>query len=112
VPRHDIAVDRARHAIEELNRSGTPITFTAVANAAGVSRSWLYTQADLSDAITHLRHTTASIRPTIPATQRATTDSLRARLDAARSEIRHLRAENADLHAQLARTLDDQRLDR
>lgn len=110
--RHDIAIDRARQAIEELDRAGTPITFTAVASAAGVSRSWLYTQADLSDAITRLRHTTASIRPTVPAAQRATTDSLRARLDAARNEIRHLRTENADLHAQLARTLGDRRLGR
>lgn len=110
--RHDIAVDRARQAIEDLDRAGTSITFTAVATTAGVSRSWLYTQADLSDTITRLRHTTASTTTTIPAAQRATTDSLRARLDAARTEIRHLRAENADLHAQLARTLGDRRLGR
>ena len=110
--RHDLAVNRARHAIEELDRVGTPITFTAVANAAGVSRSWLYTQTDLADAITRLRHTTTSNTPTIPAAQRATTDSLRARLDAARTEIRHLRTENADPHAQLARTLGDRRLRR
>ena len=110
--RHDNAVDRARQAIEALDRAGTPITFTAVANAAGVSRSWLYTQPDLNDTITRLRHTTTSIGTTIPAAQRATTDSLRARLDAARNEIRHLRTENADLHEQLARTLGDRRLHR
>jgi hypothetical protein len=110
--RHDTTVDRARQAIEDLDRAGTPVTFTSVASAAGVSRSWLYTQANLRDAITRLRHTTASIKPTIPAAQRATTDSLRARLDAARDEIRHLRTENANMHAQLARTLGDRRLGR
>ena len=112
IERHDTAVARVRNAIEELDRIGTAVTFTAVASAAGVSRSWLYTQADLHDAITHLRHTTTPITPTRPAAQRATTDSLRARLDAARDEIQHLRTENANLHAQLARSLGDQRLRR
>ncbi|MEP7115380.1 MAG: DUF6262 family protein [Ilumatobacteraceae bacterium] len=110
--RHDLAVERATEAIKDLDRAGTPITFTAVASAAGVSRSWLYTETNIRDAITRFRHTTASIRPPILAAQRATTDSLRARLDAARDEIRHLRAENADMHAQLARTLGDRRLNR
>jgi hypothetical protein len=110
--RHDSAIAHARNAIETLDRAGTEITFTAVAHAAGVSRSWLYTQTDLRDAITDLRHTTASIALTRPAAQRATTDSLRVRLDAARDEIRHLRIENTDLHAQLARSLGTQRLHR
>ena len=110
--RHDLAVKRARTAITDLDRAGTPITFTAIASAAGVSRSWLYTETDIRDAINRLRPTTASTRPPMPAAQRATTDSLRARLDAARDEIRHLRAENANMHAQLARTLGDRRLDR
>jgi len=109
IERHDTAVARARDTIEEFDRAGTAVTFTSIASAAGVSRSWLYTQADLRDAITRLRHTTTSITPTRPAAQRATTDSLRARLDAARNEIHHLRTDNANLHAQLARTLGDQR---
>ena len=49
---------------------------------------------------------------TIPAAQRATTDSLRQRLDAARDEITRLRADNATLREQLARSLGDQRLHR
>ena len=110
--RHDLAVKRARQAISDLDRAGTPITFTAIADAAHVSRSWLYTETELRDAITRLRHTATSIRPPIPTAQRATTDSLRARLDAAREEIRHLRTENANMRAQLARTLGERRLDR
>ncbi len=110
--RHDLAVERARQAIRDLGRAGTPITFTAIADAAGVSRSWLYTETELRDAITRFRHTATSIRPPIPAAQRATNDSLRARLDAARDEIRHLRTDNANMRAQLARTLGERRLDR
>ena len=112
IERHDSAVTRAQNTIEALDRAGTAVTFTAVASAAGVSRSWLYTQSDLRDAITHLRHQRPSITPARPAAQRATTDSLRARLDAARDEIRHLRTENANMHEQLARTLGDRRLNR
>ena len=59
--RHDAAVTGARNAIEQLDRAGTPITFTAVADAAGVSRSWLYNQPDLRDTITGLRRTTGHI---------------------------------------------------
>ena len=111
--RHDSAVIRARSAIDELDRAGTAVTFAAVADAAGVSRSWLYTEADLRDAITGLRRTrTSTTSPAAPAAQRATTASLRERLDAARGEIERLRAENASLHAQLARSLGDQRTHR
>ena len=110
--RHIAAVARARAAIEELDRVGTAVTFAAVADAAGVSRGWLYTQPELRAAITGLRHIRTLTTPTRPAAQRATTDSLRARLDAARDEIQHLRTENANLHAQLARSLGDQRVHR
>lgn len=111
--RHASAVARARDSIEELDRAGTPITFAAVADAGAVSRSWLYTQTDLRDAITSLRRartSTTSISP--PATQRATIDSLRERLAAARDDIDRLRAENVRLHAQLARSIGDQRTHR
>jgi hypothetical protein len=49
------AHDRTRAVIEDLDRSGQPITFVAVARAAGVSRSWLYNQTDLNDTIVALR---------------------------------------------------------
>lgn len=109
--RHAAAVARARDSIEQLDRSGAPVTFAAIAHAAGVSRGWLYTQPELRAAVTRLRRMTPTT-PLRPAAQRATTDSLRARLDAARAEIHHLRSENADLHAQLARSLGNQRLHR
>jgi len=110
VARHEAAVHRARQAIEELDRNGGAITFAAIATAARVSRSWLYTENSLRDAITGRRH--ARPEPAIPAAQRATTDSLIERLDHARAEIARLRAENADLHTNLARALGEHRTGR
>ncbi len=106
--RHDVAVSRARTAIGAMDRAGKPITFTAVARAAGVSRGWLYNQPDLRDVIVRLR----SDRPTappVPSPQRATPASLRQRLDDARDELARLRAENGALRDQLARRLGEQR---
>ena len=107
VARHEAAVDRARQAIEEFDRDGSAITFAAVAAAARVSRSWLYTDVSLRDAITGRRR--ARPTPAMPTAQRATADSLIERLDNARAEIARLRAENTDLHTKLARSLGDHR---
>ena len=109
--RHESAITRTRAAIAELDRAGTPISFATVAAAAGVSRSWLYTEPDLRDTITSLRRrpVTSTAAPTA---QRATTDSLLERLDNARDEITRLRAENTTLHARLARSLGEQRTHR
>ena len=108
--RHDAAVDRARAAVAELDRTRRPITITSVARAAHVSRSWLYEQPDLSETIIRLR-TTAAHSAASPIAQRATPDSIRQRLDATRHEISRLRAENTALRDQLARTLGQQRQD-
>lgn len=110
--RHESAIARARNAIEQLDRAGIPVTFAAVASAAGVSRSWLYTDADLRDAITGLRRIRPANSTAAPAAQRASTDSLLERLNSARDEITRLRAENTTLHAQLARSLGEQRMHR
>jgi hypothetical protein len=109
VARHEAALHRARQAIEELDRNGS-VTFAAVAAAARVSRSWLYTQVSLRDAITGRRR--ARPAPATPAAQRATADSMIERLDNARAEIARLRAENTDLHTKLARALGEHRTGR
>ena len=90
---------------------GTPVTFAGVAQAAGVSRSWLYTQPDISGQIHRLRQKTsgAGSAGAIPAGQRATDASLRARLTAALDRNKQLADENARLRRQLARALGDQR---
>ncbi|MGH3259937.1 MAG: DUF6262 family protein [Streptosporangiaceae bacterium] len=106
--RHQATLTKASNAIERLDRSSQPVTFSAVAAAAGVSRTWLYRNPAIRDLITRLR-TEPSQPASTPAAQRATTGSLRARLDAARQEITRLRAENTTLRDQAARHLGQQR---
>jgi len=53
--RHDAALAAARAAMERLCREGRAVNFGAVARAAGVSRGWLYRQADLRQEIGRLR---------------------------------------------------------
>jgi hypothetical protein len=82
------------------------MTFAAVASAAGVYRSWLYTQPDLRDQIQRLRGTrNGEPADVIPAGQRATDASLRARLTAALQHNQALADENARLRRQLAHAL-------
>jgi hypothetical protein len=109
--RHELARAKAVQALRELDRAGTPVTFAGVARAAGVSRSWLYTQPDISGQIRRLRRSTdgAGSPGPIPAAQRATDPSLRARLTAALDRNKQLSDENARLRRQLARALGDQR---
>jgi Family of unknown function (DUF6262) len=108
--RHELTRARAIQALRELDRAGTPVTFASVAEAAGISRSWLYTQPDIRDQIQRLRGTTAKTKATaIPARQRATDASLRSRLDAALERNRVLAEENNRLRRQLAHALGDQR---
>ena len=55
---HQRHVDARRRTVEALRRldsSGEPISFAAVALAAGVSRGFLYRQADLRAEIENLR---------------------------------------------------------
>jgi len=53
--RHELTRAKAIQALRELDRAGTPVTFAGVAQTAGVSRSWLYTQPDISGHIRRLR---------------------------------------------------------
>jgi hypothetical protein len=112
--RHELTRAKALQALRELGRAGTPVTFAGVAQAAGISRSWLYTQPDISGQIRRLRESTAGAGSAgvIPAAQRATDASLRARLTTALDRNKQLADENARLRRQLARALGDQRSSR
>ena len=105
--RHQAALSAARHAIEQLQRQGKPVNFSAIAQSAGVSRGWLYRQDQIRDIIGWLRRLDPPAA-TITA-QRASAESLRRRLDAARAEITRLRAENHSLREQIARHIGLQR---
>jgi hypothetical protein len=108
--RHELTRAKAVQALRELDRAGAPVTFTSVAAAAGISRSWLYTQPDIAGQIRRLRETTSRADgTTIPAAQRSGEASLRARLSVTLQRNQALADENARLRRQLARALGDQR---
>ncbi len=108
--RHELTRAKAIRALRELDHAGTPVTFAAIAGAAGVSRSWLYAQADIRDQIQRLRDTTQRApAPAIPPSQRATEASLLRRLAETSERNRKLAEENNRLRRQLAHALGDLR---
>jgi hypothetical protein len=108
--RHEFTRAKAIQALREIDAAGTAVTFDAVARAAGVSRSWLYTQRDLRTEIGRLRAARRrSPGEPVPARQRASDASLLQRLEAANERNRQLAEENHQLRQQLARALGDLR---
>jgi hypothetical protein len=108
--RHELTRAKAICALRELNHAGTPVTFEAVARAAGISRSWLYVQPDIRAEIERLRRRTQRAScSAIPAGQRASDASLHSRLQAALERNRKLAEDNQRLRRQLAQALGDQR---
>ena len=106
--RHDQLLQRTTDTIRALDQSRRPITFIGVALAAHVSKAWLYRQPELRTTI--LNHRRPDHSP-IPAAQRATPQSITARLDALHIEIEHLRTENTILRDHVARTLGQRRVE-
>ncbi len=103
--RHETTRAKALAALHELDQTGCPISFTAVAEHAGVSRSWLYTQTDVKDEIRRI----GAPREPAPATshtkqQPASDASLRNRLHLAHQRNRELDEENRRLRDQVARS--------
>jgi FtsZ-binding cell division protein ZapB len=107
------AHSRATNALRTLDAHGESITFQAVAQAAGVSRQWLYTQPELRGEIEELRAAEDRLgdRPG-PARERASENSLRHRNRALLEENQRLRAENAALKDELASVLGELRANR
>jgi small-conductance mechanosensitive channel len=107
--RHELTRARAIQALRVLDAEGRPVTFEAVAQAAAVSRSWLYAQPDVRAEIERLRavHRRAPATP-LPA-RRSSDASLLRRLEAANQRNRTLAEENRKLRDQLARALGQQR---
>jgi len=103
--RHDATMRRAQDALRRLASRGEAVSYRRLAELAGVSRSWLYSQPELRQQIDQLRDRPADRRKRIPAAEQATTESLRQQLHAYRDELRRLRAENQALREQLARHL-------
>jgi Family of unknown function (DUF6262) len=93
---------RAVKALDTM-ADGT-VTVARLAAAAGVSRSWIYSQPQLLERIEAL----AGTRPHVPSTgrpaaQRASSASLQRRLELAHQRVRQLSEENEHLRDELAR---------
>ena len=107
--RSQAARARAIDALRRLDQSGVPINFPAVAAEAGVSRSWLYRQADLRADIERLRVDHRHGLPLLPAALRASQESLKAQRDALQAVVGRLSDENRQLHQQIERPLGERR---
>ena len=96
--RHELARSKAIRAVRELDAAGTTVTFESAARAAGVSRSWLYTQPDIRDEVLRLRDLGRRAPGTpVPAHHRSSDASLLRRLELAQ--------DNQRLRHQLAQAL-------
>jgi len=95
------ALKRAGDALRELEARGEQINFERVAQAAGVSRQWLYKQPGLRAEIERLR---ARQQPSkrLPSAERASNMSLSRRVETLLEDNRRLRRENAELRHELA----------
>ena len=108
--RRELTRAKAVQALRVLDADGSPVTFEAVAAAAGVSRSWLYAQPDIRAEIERLRAVSGRAPATpLPARQRSSDASLLRRLEAASERIRRLAEENRLLRARLAQALGERR---
>lgn len=98
---------RAIVALRQLDRDGTPITYSSLATTAGVSRSWLYRQPDLRAEIDRLR--TRPTSPAVPAAQRASNPSQAQRISDLIDTNRAHHEQNRKLQDQIAVLLGHQR---
>jgi hypothetical protein len=90
---------RAIETLDRLHRDGAPVTVAGLARAAGVARSWIYTQPDLLARITTER---ADVGTATNNRTRASDESWRRRIELAHQRIKQLSEENRQLRDQLA----------
>lgn len=100
--RHQQTLDRARQTLAEMADADEPVTAALVAQRAGVSRSWIYSQPELRDQIQQQRSLRADADTVRNTVTRASDDSLRQRLVLAHERISRLREENQQLRDALA----------
>jgi len=92
--RHCDTLERAREALQQLDRSGEPVTFRAVAEAASVSRGWLYREPTLRAEIERLRAASPGVAPVrLPSAQHASAESLQRRMETTLDELRRVHDE-------------------
>jgi hypothetical protein len=95
-------------AIRDLDAAGAAINVSAVADRAGVDRSYIYNHPDLLARVRRLRDSDRPALTRRPVAERASEASLQARLAAAHDELARLRAENRELRRRLEEALGAQ----
>ncbi len=96
--RHETTRAKSLAALHDLDQTGCPISFTAVAEHASVSRSWLYTHTDVKDEIRRMQAPREPAPVTSSANQQPASDaSLRNWLRLADQRNRELDEENRGL---------------
>lgn len=101
-------IARARTALSTMHDAGAPITFQGVAQHAGVSRQWLYKNAQLRAEIEKLRGDQTGPRR-VPVAQRTSDASQRQRNATLAEDNKRLRTENTELKEELATLLGERR---
>jgi uncharacterized protein DUF6262 len=100
---------RAAAAIRRLDDAGQPVTFAAVAQAAGISRSWLYRDPTTRAEVQRLRRAHATDAPSPPAAQRGSIESWQHRYQTLLEANRRLTEDNQRLRDQVAALLGERR---
>lgn len=108
--RRQDALQRVQDALHRLATAGGPVTFTAVAHAASVSRGWLYREPTLRQQVEQLRAAGVRTGPPLPAAHRASPQSQHQRITALQTQVSELREDNTQLRNQVARLLGERRL--
>ncbi len=109
--RRDDTLARAELALQRLRDHGKPLSVARLADEAGVSRSWVYSQPHLRDQIDQADNTPTSPPPDRP-TRSASPASLLHRLELAHQRIQQLTDDNRRLRDQLARQRGQRRAER
>lgn len=106
--KHQSALERARAALVAMHDAGAEVTFQSVAVHAGVSRQWLYKNAELRAEVEKLRARQNGPWP-VPAAQRTSDASLRQRNVMLLEENKRLRRENGEVKQELAKLIGERR---
>jgi len=109
--RHEQARSLTLQALDSLREENADVTVSGLARAAGVVRSWIYTQPDLVETITEI----GNDRPRAPHPARGTESSeasWRQRLELAHDRIKELTNDNTQLRKQLAHARSELRAER
>ena len=89
-------IERTEKAIQQLIKEKQRINFNTVAEAAGVSKAWLYDEPDMRERIEHLRKQAIPKTPINPK-GKMSLESQSSTIDTLKRRIGQLESENKDL---------------